>query len=67
MGYRDFSLIFSDNEPTIGINTMPYPPGVETPTALNYANANGRALDAAQFSSLANGDPEHAAPAGVRG
>ena len=57
MSYRDFSLIFSDNEPTIGINTMPYPPGVATPTWLNYGTANGRALDAAQFSSLANGDP----------
>jgi hypothetical protein len=57
MGYRDFSLIFSDNEPTIGINTMPYPPGVATPTQLNYGSANGRALDAAQFSSIANGDP----------
>ena len=57
-GYRDFSLIFSDNEPTIGINTMPYPPGVLTPTGVNYANANGRALDAAQFSSISNGDPQ---------
>ena len=57
MGYRDFSLIFSDNEAVLGINTMPYPPGVQTPTQLNYATANGRALDAAQFSSLSNGDP----------
>ena len=55
--YRDFAVFFSDNEPAIGSNVMPYPAGVETPTSLNYASAGGRPLDARQFSSLVHGDP----------
>ncbi len=56
-GYRDFSVFFSDNEPGIGSNVMPYPDEVKTPTWLNYASAGGRELDARQFSSLVHGDP----------
>ena len=56
-GYRDFALFFSDNEPEIGANVMPYPDAVKTPTWLNYASAGGRSLDASQFSSLVHGDP----------
>ncbi len=57
-GYRDFAVFFSDNEPEIGSNQMPYPDAVKTPTFLNYASAGGRSLDARQFSSLFHGDPK---------
>jgi FtsP/CotA-like multicopper oxidase with cupredoxin domain len=57
-GYRDFAVFFSDNEPEIGSNVMPYPDEVKTPTFLNYASAGGRALDGRQFSSLVHGDPD---------
>ena len=56
--YRDFALFFSDNEPEIGSNVMPYPDAVKTPTWLNYASAGNRPLDDRQFSSLVHGDPE---------
>ena len=55
--YRDFAVFFSDNEPLIGSNVMPYPEAVKTPTWLNYASAGGRVLDAGQFSSRIHGDP----------
>ena len=55
--YRDFALFFSDNEPGIGSNVMPYPDAIKTPIWLNYASAGGRSIDARQFSSLVHGDP----------
>jgi hypothetical protein len=55
--YRDFSVLFSENDPFIGSNTMPYPSAVGSHATVNYQSAGGRALDGAQFSSLTNGDP----------
>jgi FtsP/CotA-like multicopper oxidase with cupredoxin domain len=54
--YRDFTLIFSDRDPQIGQNVMPYPTRVVRPALLNYQTAE-RNDDSNAFSSAANGDP----------
>jgi hypothetical protein len=55
--YRDFSLIFSEADASIGQNHMPYPIAVEGGALVNYRTA-GRVDSANGFSSTANGgDP----------
>jgi FtsP/CotA-like multicopper oxidase with cupredoxin domain len=55
-GYRDYSLLFSDDDAVIGGNTMPYPDAVAGPALVNYRSAP-RADSPAMFSSRTNGDP----------
>ena len=54
--YRDFTLLFADDDAVIGGNTMPYPSAVSGPALVNYRSAP-RADDASMFSSRAHGDP----------
>ncbi len=54
--YRDFTLLFADDDPVIGGNTMPYPTAVDGPALINYGSSPRRD-DAAAFSSRTNGDP----------
>jgi hypothetical protein len=54
--YRDFTLLFADDDPVIGSNTMPYPTAVDGPALINYGSSPRRD-DAAAFSSRTNGDP----------
>ena len=56
--YRDWSMVLSDNDPSIGQNHMPYPIAVAGPALVNYQTAAGRATNANQFSSFVYGDPK---------
>lgn len=62
-GYRDVTLIYAEQDPIIGTDSMPYPPNVSGPALINYRTAGlagaGSRRDAAHpFSSLSNGgDP----------
>jgi FtsP/CotA-like multicopper oxidase with cupredoxin domain len=60
--YRDFTLIFADDDPKIGGSTMPYPVAVSQEALINYRSATGRVPNplvspADQFSSAVHGDP----------
>ena len=54
--HRDFTLIFSEDEPQIGASFMPYPVSVSKQALVNYESAP-RPDNATGFSSLINGDP----------
>ena len=58
-GYRDFTLVMSEDETQLGASFMPYPVTAEKPLSVrvNYAQAprDGNQWDA--FSSTAHGDP----------
>jgi len=54
--YRDYTLAFSENDPRIGENTMPYPDAVEGPALVNY-RSEPRGDGPMAFSSRAHGDP----------
>ncbi|HEX2728780.1 MAG TPA: Ig-like domain repeat protein, partial [Rubrobacteraceae bacterium] len=56
-GYRDFALMFADQDPTIGQSTMPYPISVSGPALVNYRSVGQRPDDASMFSSAVHGDP----------
>jgi FtsP/CotA-like multicopper oxidase with cupredoxin domain len=56
-GYRDFTSIYSDDDPIIGGNFMPYPIDVAGPALVNYRTAGNRGDGDSAFSSAANGDP----------
>ncbi len=57
-GYRDFTTIYSDDDPIIGGNFMPYPVDVAGPVLVNYRTAGNRGNADSAFSSAANGgDP----------
>ncbi|MGH2821175.1 MAG: multicopper oxidase domain-containing protein [Actinomycetota bacterium] len=54
--YRDFTLIFADDDPIIGGSFMPYPDDVSGPVLINYRE--GRISEGSNsFSSRAHGDP----------
>jgi hypothetical protein len=55
-GYRDFTLLFSNDETVLGENVMPYPAGVDSPSLVNY-QAEERPDGAGAFSTQQNGDP----------
>src|SRR5262249_30098231 len=44
--YRDWSMVLSDDDPSIGQNHMPYPIAVAGPALVNYQTAAGRASNA---------------------
>ena len=54
--HRDFTLLYSDDDPQIGASFMPYPTVVSGPATVNYETAP-RPDDATGFSSLVHGDP----------
>ena len=57
-GYRDFTLMLSEQDGRIGQNTMPYPTEVDGPATIDYATAGPRLDGPNMFSSAANGgDP----------
>jgi FtsP/CotA-like multicopper oxidase with cupredoxin domain len=56
-GYRDFALLFADNDERIGGSFMPYPTALEAAAMINYRNAGARGDDTTTFSSIARGDP----------
>lgn len=55
-GYRDYTLLFANDDRVIGGNVMPYTTQVEGPSFVNYRSAP-RPDDASAFSTAANGDP----------
>jgi hypothetical protein len=55
--YRDFTLLFADDDPIIGGSFMPYPIDVSKQALINYRAARVGPDDASLFSSAANGDP----------
>ena len=54
--HRDFTVIYSDDDPQIGASFMPYPRSVSGPVLVNYESAP-RPDDPTGFSSLVHGDP----------
>jgi manganese oxidase len=57
-GYRDFTVLLSDQDPAIGQSTMPYPIDVQGPALVDYFQAGPRPDSPNAFSSAANGgDP----------
>jgi hypothetical protein len=57
--YRDFTLVFSEDEPQIGASFMPYPVDAERATSVrvNYQRAPRDDSRSDAFSSAAFGDP----------
>jgi manganese oxidase len=56
-GYRDFALMFADQDPIIGQSAMPYPISVSGPALVNYKSVPQRPDDVKMFDSKVNGDP----------
>ncbi|MEE8113187.1 MAG: hypothetical protein V3T23_02415, partial [Nitrososphaerales archaeon] len=56
--YKDFVLIFQEQDPIIGRNLMPYPSETEGISAINYRTEPLEKRKEPVLSSLVNGDPE---------